>query len=197
MGFSTFPIEPGQTPLSDEEKLGLIPSYINTVGELNEWEYDNILRGQKWAFSRRRKTILSEEFIRKLHKKMFGETWDWAGEYRKSDKNIGVPAYMIPTEIREVLDTAKFWEGEQSLDIREIAVRLHHRLVKVHPFPNGNGRHTRMFADVYLYNRGQTPFEWGGRANLASATELRRVYLDALQQADNLNYAPLLNFADK
>ena len=196
MGISNVPVEPGQTPLSDEEKLGLIPSYITNVGELNEWEYANILRGQKWAFGRRRKNILSEDFIRTLHKKMFGDIWDWAGRYRKSDKNIGVPAYTIPTEIREVLDTAKFWEREQSLDIREIAVRLHHRLVKVHPFPNGNGRHARLFADVCLFNNKEPPFKWGGRANLTSQSTLRRAYLDALQQADNLNYVPLRAFAE-
>lgn len=197
MGFPTFPLEPGQTPLSDEEKLGLIPSYIKTVGDLNEWEYDNILRGQKWAFSRRHKAILSEDFIRTLHKKMFGETWDLAGEYRKSNKNIGGPAYMIPTEIREVLDTARFWEGEQTFDTREIAVRLHHRLVRVHPFPNGNGRHTRLFADIYLLNRGEPPFKWGGGADLTWESTPKQVYLDALQQADNLNYAPLRAFAEK
>ncbi len=196
MGISTFPVDPGQTPLSDEEKLGLIPSYISTVGELNEWEYENILQGQKWALGQRKRDVLSEEFVKLLHKKMFGDTWEWAGQYRQSNKNIGVPAYLVPVEIREVLDGVRSWEGENTFPVREIAARLHHRLVKVHPFPNGNGRHTRFLADLYLLRIGQRPFEWGGGSNLRWQSDLKQQYLFALREADNLNYRPLLEFAE-
>lgn len=196
MGSPDSALGPGQTPLTDEEKLGLKPGYIRTVGELNEWEYENILRGQEWALSRRRKDILSESFIKILHEKMFGDVWEWAGEYRKSDKNVGVPAYQIPTELREVLDSIRFWEKEKSFDLRDIAIRLHHRVVKVHPFVNGNGRHSRFLADLFLLAHRDRPFTWGGGANLQRQSDSRSQYLNALQQADALNYGPLRKFAD-
>jgi len=196
MGISSFPLAPGETPLSDEEKLGLRPSYITTIGELNQWEQQNILDGQAWALGRRRKDILSEKFIKTLHKKMFGQTWEWAGQYRKSDKNIGVPAYKIPIDIREVIDTVRYWDANETFDTREIAIRLHHRIVQVHPFPNGNGRHARLLADVFLFNKNEPRFTWGGGSDLRAASEIRRTYLDALREADNLDYEPLRRYAD-
>ena len=196
MGISNPRLGPGQTPLSDEETLGLIPGYISIIGELNEWEYENILKGQAWAMSGRRKDILTEKFIKVLHKRMFGDVWDWAGKYRTSNKNLGVPAYTISSELREVLDTIRFWEEQETFDAREIAVRLHHRVVKVHPFANGNGRHSRLLADVFLHNRKRPVFSWGGGANLRWDSDKKQAYLDALHEADNTDYRHLLQFAE-
>ncbi len=196
MGIGTFPVEPGQTPLSDEEKLGLIPGYIVTLGELNEWEAGNILNGHRWAQRQKKKDILHENFIRQLHRHMFGEVWEWAGEYRKSDKNIGgVPAHLIATELREALNHVRYLES-QNIDPRQIAIELHHRVVKVHPFPNGNGRLTRFLADLYLKRKGQRPFTWGGGRDVRWESELKTAYIDALKAADNLDYSSLLHFAE-
>ena len=140
---------PGATPLDADELASLIPGHITTQGELNEWEQLNIVQGDTWA-RKQRKEILDEGFLRRLHQQMFGETWRWAGSFRKSDKNIGVDWLQIGVELKKLLDDVRFQVANGSLPLDEIAVRFHHRLVAIHPFPNGNGRHARLIADLLV-----------------------------------------------
>ena len=180
------------TPLGPEEKHGLIPAHITYRAELNEAEQENIIRGQEWAFVRRR-DLLSERFVLELHRRMFGDVWRWAGKFRTSEKNIGIPFYEIPTRIHQLLDDGKAWVAHQTYPADEIAVRFSHRLVQIHPFPNGNGRHSRLIADLLVMSLGERRFSWGS-ANMQPAGDVRRRYIEALQAADQHDISPLLAF---
>jgi Fic-DOC domain mobile mystery protein B len=183
----------GATPLDADELASLIPGHITTQGELNEWEQLNILQGTAWA-RKQRKRILDEAFVRQLHQQMFGETWRWAGQFRKSDKNIGVDWLKISVEMRKLLDDVQYQVEHARFAPDEIALRFHHRLVAIHPFPNGNGRHARLMADLLAERMGRPGFTWGSR-NLVDASATRQAYIAALQAADARDYAPLLAFA--
>jgi Fic-DOC domain mobile mystery protein B len=180
------------TPLSPEERDALIPSYITLRGELNEAEQANILEAYEWAFSRKR-NVLDEGFLSTLHKRMYGHVWRWAGAYRHTQKNIGIEFYKIPTELRKLLDDCRYWVTNNAYPPDEIGARLHHRLVSIHCYPNGNGRHARLAADLLLTALGRDPFSWGG-ANLIDSGATRAAYVAALRAADNHDYAPLLAF---
>ena len=184
---------PGATPLDADELASLIPGHITTQGELNEWEQANIVQGDQWA-RKQRKAILDDAFVRQLHKQMFGETWRWAGEFRKSKKNIGIDWPKISVELRKLLDDVHYQIEHPSCPPDEIAVRFHHRLVAIHPFHNGNGRHARLMADLLVERLGQPRFTWGSRS-LVDAGETRQAYIAALQAADARDYQPLIAFA--
>ena len=181
------------TPLTPDERRDLIPAHIAYRRELNEAEQDNIARGQDWALGRRR-NVLTEKFIKDLHRRMLGEVWRWAGEFRTSQRNLGVLPYQIPVDLRQLLDDAKAWIEYKTYPPDELALRFHHRLVSIHPFPNGNGRHARLMADLLVMRLGGERFSWG-RANLQSAGDVRRRYIAALKAADNHDIGPLLAFA--
>lgn len=180
------------TPLTPEEQEGLIPSYITLRSELNEAEQANILDAADWAFNRPR-DVLSEKFLSSLHKRMFGQVWKWAGTYRRSGKNIGVDAYRIPVELRQLLNDARYWIENGTFPADEIATRFHHKLVWIHLFPNGNGRHARTATDLLLVKLGHPPFTWG-RVSLVDPNETRQSYVDALRAADHQDYKHLLKF---
>jgi len=182
------------TPLTPDERRDLIPAHIAFRRELNLAEQENIARGQDWALARRRRDMLTEKFIKDLHKRMFGDVWRWAGRFRSTERNLGVPPHQVPIDLRHVLDDAKAWVEYKSFAPDELAVRFHHRLVTIHPFPNGNGRHARLMADLLVIQPGGKRFSWG-RANLQSAGELRARYISALKAADNHDIGPLLAFA--
>jgi Fic-DOC domain mobile mystery protein B len=187
---------PGSSPLDPDEAEGLLPSHITTQGELNAWEQLNIARADRWAMSRRRRrgtTVLTSNFPVELHRRMFDETWTWAGSYRRTGKNIGVPARQVPVALRECLVNAQFWLAEQVYELDEIAARLHYELVLVHPWPNGNGRWSRLMADVLLHAERRSRFSWGG-GDLVRATNARADYLAALRAADHGDFSPLLAF---
>lgn len=184
----------GATPLSPEELMGLLPSFISTQGALNEYEQANIVHGMVWA-AKSRKDILTEKFVIDLHKHMFGETWKWAGNYRTSDKNIGCPYWDVPMRVIELLKNTLVIIESFSNSPDEVAVRFHHKLVSIHPFPNGNGRHSRLMADLLIKRLGGIPFSWGGQVDLVSSSAIRSQYLSALRAADNRDIGPLLLFA--
>jgi Fic-DOC domain mobile mystery protein B len=189
------PEDDAATPLSAEEREGLIPSYVTLRGELNQAEQANIARGEAWALGRRRRdSVLKEQFLDRLHREMFGRVWRWAGAYRRTNKNIGVEHYRIATELRVLLDDVRYWIEHGTYPPDEIAARFHHRLVLIHPYPNGNGRHARLAADLLLQELGRPRFAWG-RSNLVDATETRRRYVAALRAADGHDITPLLAFA--
>lgn len=181
------------TPLTAEERADLVPAHIAYRAELNAAEQENIARAEHWALARNR-DLLTEEFIKRLHRRMLGDVWRWAGKFRKSERNLGIPYFEIPMAVRELLDDTKTWIAHQTYPPDEIAVRFHHRLVKIHPFPNGNGRHSRLIADLLVISLGRERFTWGS-ANLQSASDLRRQYIEALRAADDHAYAALLKFA--
>ncbi len=181
------------TPLTGEEREALILSYITLRHELNEAEQVNIDAAQRWAESRRR-DILDRAFLSELHQRMFGEVWHWAGQYRKTPRNIGVEAHRIVTEVQQAVDDARYWVEHATYPPDEIAVRFSHRLVYIHPFPNGNGRFSRLVGDLLARQLGRPPFTWG-RANLVDAGLTRARYVETLQAADNHDVGPLLLFA--
>lgn len=184
----------GSTPIDPNESEGLIPSHITTMEELNRWEYENILDTEKDVFNRRQNRILTEDYLKKLHKKMFGRVWKWAGQYRKSNKNIGVEWYQIAASVKDLLLDTNTWIQYSSYPPLEIGVRFHHRLVYIHPFPNGNGRHSRMLTDIIMVHLlKEKRFTWGSR-RLEENNEIRASYIKALREADKGNYEQLLQF---
>lgn len=185
----------GATPLNGDEIYDLIPGHIATQDELNEWEQYNILLAEEWAFKRKRKIISSIDFAQTLHRKMFDKTWKWAGKFRRRQTNIGVEGALIPQELKILFDDIAYQTERGTYGIREIAARFHHRLVWIHPFPNGNGRFSRLFADLFLVNAGEPKFSWG-RENLVNAGETRNSYLRVLRDADRGDYSGLLEFVD-
>lgn len=187
----------GQTPLSEEEKEGLLIPSIATHGELNEFEQQNIEQAIQWILmhSLKQAAILTDSFIKKLHKRMYGDVWKWAGEFRKTNKNIGVDRWQVPTQLRTLLDDTRFWMDNDVYSPDELAVRFKHRLVSIHCFPNGNGRHSRLMADIVIEKIYKRPvFTWGA-ANLTPPSNTRTAYIDAIKAADKGNIEPLLAFA--
>lgn len=187
----------GQTPLSEEDALGLIITTITTKAELDEFEQQNISQAIKWTMGRGISTekLLSRDYLIHLHNKMFGKVWKWAGQLRTNETNIGVRPHTIGLELRQLLDDAKYWIKKDVYSPNEIAIRFKHRLVSIHCFPNGNGRHSRLMADLILEKIfGQPYFSWGGD-NLIKPSELRKQYISALKKADNGSIEDLLTFA--
>jgi len=186
---------PDATPLDPDEAQGLIPSYIATRDQLNEWEQQNIVEGERWAFGRKRRNLLSLEFVKQLHRHMFGKTWKWAGKFRTTDKNIGVDPTQIAVQVQELLRDVQTQLEKRAYPLDEIAARFHHRLVWLHPFPNGNGRISRTMSDKLLVSHGAEPFPRGGQSiDLVDAGKVRDRYLKALRSADRGDYRALLEF---
>ena len=187
----------GATPLTEEDLDGLIPTWVATRADLNQAEQRNIAVAAVWAYGRRfRVDTLTQEWLKDLHRRMFEQVWRWAGGYRKVDTNIGDPWYEIQTSVEQlVLDVHEQCSNEV-WPPDEIAVRFHHRLVSIHPFRNGNGRHARLAADVIVMGLEQEVFPWGAGAELTDVGPAREEYLAALQTADrDGNYSDLLAFA--
>ncbi len=184
----------GTTPIDPDEAEGLLLTHITTRGELDRWEQDNIAEAMVWLERTKPKNILNEDFVRNLHRRMFGNVWKWAGQFRKSDKNIGGPWWRVSTDLKNLCEDARFWTDLRKEPPDEIAVRYHHRLVSIHPFPNGNGRHARLMTDLLLENILDHPrFTWGS-TDLFKAGGPRERYIAALHAADELNYQLLLEF---
>lgn len=185
------------TPLAHEERDGLLQTWVTHRRDLNDAEQENIAKGAMWARRRRGLTaarLLEESSARTLHGRMFGDVWSWAGTYRLTERNIGIQPHRISVEMVTMFADARYWVEHSSHPPDEIAVRLHHRLVAIHPFPNGNGRHARLMADLLIEKLGGDAFSWGG-GSLVDVGELRSRYVAALQAADGHQIEPLLAFA--
>ncbi len=186
----------GQTPLDPEQINGLKIKTISTQQQLNEFEQTNINEALQWLNSKRKiKDVLSEEFMIQLHKRMLGMVWKWAGQLRRTETNIGIDWTRISMELRLLVDDANFWVEHQTYLPEEIAIRFKHRLVSIHCFPNGNGRHSRIMADlIALHVFGLNKFSWGN-SSLVDSSEQRKMYLNALKLADNGDFDQLIKFA--
>jgi len=187
----------GQTPLDEDEKDGLLIKNISTRSELDEFEQQNIEKAVLWTLKRKFKStdIFSELFIKQLHRKMYGDVWKWAGTFRNTNKNIGVDKLQIPVQLRNLLDDCSYWIETKSFNEDEIALRCKHRIVSIHCFPNGNGRHSRLLADIIIEHVfKKNAFSWGA-GNLVKHNNAREEYLKAVKAADKGDYAPLINFA--
>ncbi len=186
---------PGQTPLDEDEKNGLKIQTILVQSELDEFEQKNIEQAILWTLTKKLSSVqlLTESFVKKLHKLMFGEVWDWAGSFRRTNKNIGVDKWNIPTELQKMFDDVLFWVEQESFEADEIVIRFKHRLVCIHCFPNGNGRHSRLMADVLVQNLfGREVFSWGRRT---ASSDVRSKYINSLRQADCNDFKSLIEFA--
>lgn len=193
----TFDNASGQTPLDEEEKEGLLIKTITTRTELDEFEQHNIEKAMLWLRKKKFKSaeLLSEKMIREFHRRMYADVWKWAGTFRKTDKNIGIEKHAISTALRQLVDDCNYWIEQRSFPEEEIAIRFKHRIVQIHCFANGNGRHSRLMADAMMEKIFNLPlFTWGS-ANLSSNSNTRINYIKSLKQADAGNYKDLLAFA--
>ncbi|CAN5730449.1 mobile mystery protein B [soil metagenome] len=187
----------GQTLLDEDEKEGLLIPTIATRGELDEFEQQNIEQAILWSMKRsiKQETIFSEGFIKEVHKRMYGDVWSWAGKFRKTNKYLGVDKTVIGIELKALLDDVSYWMDHKTFEPDEIVVRFKHRIVTIHCFANGNGRHSRLMADIIREKAFKKPvFTWGA-ANLIKHDNARAEYLKAVKAADANNYEALLKFA--
>ncbi|MBL7983115.1 MAG: mobile mystery protein B [Flavobacteriales bacterium] len=184
----------GETPLDHDEIEGLRIPFVTTRAELDEHEQANIQRARIWLNTRKPKVkdILTDTFIKRLHTEMYNEVWKWAGQFRRTEKNIGVDPVRIATDLRQLLDDARYWVEHASYPPDELAIRVKHRIVCIHCFVNGNGRHSRLLADVLVYALGQPIFTWGAYSEMP---DVRERYFEALRKADRGNMKPLIAFA--
>ena len=191
----------GATPLDEEDRQALLRTDIAYRHELNLAEAEDIAIADLWVFGRRRSVSwwLSQARMQDLHKRMYRNVWGWAGAYRKKQTNIGVPPYLIAVELENLLRDIDAQTADPDAlpwPPDEIALRFHHRLVSIHPFPNGNGRHARLAADALVVALGQQRFTWGRAGDLTDASPVRERYIRALQVADREgDFRPLLEFA--
>lgn len=187
----------GATPLDDDERAGLRFAHIQTRGELNRLEQANVVAGMNWLSRQKKPDVLSETFVLKLHRQLFGDVWRWAGQFRRTEKNVGVAPHQIAVALRGLLDNARYWIEHSTYPPMELALRFHHRLVQIHPFANGNGRHARIMTDALLkVGLQQAPIVWEGpisAADLQAGGAHRAAYVQALRQADAGNFKPLLD----
>lgn len=182
----------GATPLDPEERAGLKYPHITNREQLDELEQANILQGMIWLNNQSSENMLSQEFIRQFHSKLLGDIWTWAGKYRTTEKNIGIDPSHISVSLKNLLDDALAWIDFGTYDPIEAVLRLHHQLVKIHPFPNGNGRFSRLYADAIGSNFYSIhPIKWGGR-QLDQVSKTRTVYIEALRAADGGDMTSLL-----
>ena len=181
----------GATPLNLDEANGLIPTHIS-----NQAELANIISAKQYYFTHKPQTehILSADFLKQLHQKMFGLTWSWAGCYRKSNKNIGVDWPTISVELELLLDNTLYQLTHQTYGAHALAIRFHHKLVQIQLFANGNGRHARLAADLLLESQGEKSLSWGANHITLNKAETRQQYIQALRSADRGDFSPLLDF---
>ena len=187
----------GQTPLDEDEKEGLLIPTIATRGELDEFEQQNIEQAIAWSLSRsfKAENVFTEDFLKAVHKRMYGNVWAWAGEYRHTNKNIGIDKWQIPTALRYLLDDVKYWYANNTYSPDEITIRFKHRLVSIHCFPKGNGRHSRLMADIVIEKIFKLPVYTWGTISLLKKDDARTVYLNAIKAADKGDIQLLIDFA--
>ena len=193
-----FQVPEGATPIDDDSDL--LPSGLLTYQDLCSAEAENILKAVNLHLKRKKKSKenwLTEEYIRKVHRDMFKSVWRWAGTYRATELNIGVPAHSVREEIAKLCQDAAFWSTKKAnMPVLERAIRVHHRLTWIHPFRNGNGRHARMISDIYLHAYNHSQPIWS-ETSLYAPGEIRSQYLKAVREADRGNFKPLIEITSR
>lgn len=185
----------GATPLDPDEMAGLKFKHVSTRGELDQLEQAGITEGMKWLTKQKSPDVLSEAFVCELHQRLFGAVWKWAGSFRRTEKNIGVDQFQIAIQLRQLLDDTSYWVERSTYSPKELAARFHHKLVSIHLFPNGNGRHARIMADAVLIKLLDEPaIDWAGGYSLESMNDRRDEYIAALRAADEHDFSELLSF---
>lgn len=187
----------GATLINPDEAKDLIPDYISKMGELNQVEQSNIADAFVWGDRQALDELLTGTFIFKLHERMFNQVWKWAGQTRRSNKNIGVMKELIMNDLAQLLGDAKYWVENGVFSKDEAAARFHHRLVQIHIFPNGNGRHARLMTDLFLKKYGEPKFSWGtnaARTQIEVEGKVRNEYIEALKSADAGDFGLLMKF---
>lgn len=187
----------GQTPLSEEELDGLLIPSITTREELDEFEQLNIEKAIQWTFGKKinAEKLFTEKIIKDLHKRMYGEVWKWAGSFRNSEKNLGIKSYLIPLQLKQLLDDVIYWYQNNTFPPVELVIRFKHQLVSIHCFPNGNGRHSRLMADLIMEKLYLQPILSWGSSNLVKADDKRKNYIRAIKMADKHDIHSLIDFA--
>ena len=185
----------GTTPLDADEREGIRFKHVSTRGELNQLEQANILEGMDWLKKQKSSAVLTEDFVRNLHQKLFGKVWKWAGSFRETERNIGVAPLQVASQLHQLLDDTRYWIEHETYPPKELAARFHHNLVYIHLFPNGNGRHARLMADTLLTKLMDAPsIDWAGGYSLENMNERRAQYIAALRAADKHDFSELLAF---
>ena len=185
----------GTTPLDADEREGLRFKHVSTRGELNQLEQANILEGMDWLKKQKSSAVLTEDFVRNLHQKLFGKVWKWAGSFRETERNIGVDPLQVASQLHQLLDDTRYWIEHDTYPPKELAARFHHKIVYIHLFPNGNGRHARLMADTLLTKLMDAPsIDWAGGYSLENMNERRAQYIAALRAADKHDFSELLAF---
>jgi Fic-DOC domain mobile mystery protein B len=183
-----------EAPITAAETALLVPS-LSTRSQLLEIEQMSIHAARLWAMRPRNLEageIFTEKFLIELHRRMFTGIWRGAGRYRKSIAATGWEPSRIAEGVRLFLDDADGWARYSTYPIHECAVRLHHRLISIRPWSNGNGRHARLMADVAVAAQGEAALTWGSRTAPGSA---RTRYVEAIGAADGGDLGPLVEFA--
>ena len=190
---SLYEADDDATPLTEEEMQGLKQKWVTLRSELNELEMQGILSAETWLLAHTPFDVLSEEFLRTLHKKMFESVWTWAGSFRTTERNIGVAPHLVAIKLKDLFADVQFWIDNATYSNDEIPVRFHHKLVFIHPFPNGNGRISRLMADLLSRQIKGTSLFWGS-TNLVELSTTRIRYIEALRKADEGDYSALIAF---
>lgn len=194
MGHYNFIDRDGSTPLDEDQTQGLKFSHITLMSELDELEDTNIQKGLEWLYAQKNPHYLHTDFLCKLHEKLFGDVWKWAGKFRKSEVNLSkIRPYDISPQLKNLFEDAGLWISAGKMTWDEISAELHHRLVSIHPFPNGNGRTTRIFTEYVQLMNGRAVTSWKNSLK-DTPTERRKCYIDALKKADNSDFNDLIEF---
>jgi Fic-DOC domain mobile mystery protein B len=184
----------GNTPIDPDELAGLRHKHVTTHEELNQLEHANIQQGLEWLSRQRSPQVLTEQYVRELHRQLFGAVWLWAGEFRQTEKNIGIDPIMISIELRQLMDNTAYWVEHHTYPALETTARYHHRMLQIHPFPNGNGRFARIITNELQRLIGTPLTNWAANVSEADMPAHRKAYIDALRAADALKYDALFTF---
>jgi Fic-DOC domain mobile mystery protein B len=184
----------GSTPLDHDQIKGIRFAHLTTMGELDELEDENIQRGLEWLNHQKTKDYLSIEFLCKLHEKLFGEVWKWAGKFRTVEVNISKYRHHdVRPQLHNFFEDIKLWISGGKMSWDEISAEMHHRLVTIHPFPNGNGRTTRIFTEYVQKRNQQQVTSWGSTRKI-DQKKRRDDYIKALRLADIGDFRALIDF---
>ena len=187
------------TYIDDISGLLLNISKHYTLQELYIYEAKNITKATlKYLSAKPDKKLapFDYEWLLQLHYEMFGDVWEWAGKPRKVELSIGIKAYMVPMELKKLVDDLIYWQEHKTFNTIEIASKIHHRAVQIHPFKNGNGRWARMLANIYLKQNGLAPTKWNENL-LSKENPHRDKYITALKKADKGDYTELIKMHSK